>query len=457
MTDNLKNLADIAVDYGKTKTDAIIARVVQTKSEQIRFSQSKIDISKTWNQLQLELFVVVAGQKTGVSEVPISGEDDVKHAVDGVVKFTQILPDSMFYAGIEENTHKYTKISDNYDEKIDSFIEKAPEIVNSAIDQALQEGAKRAAGALMMTKSHLFFRSSLGPEGGFRKTTFDLNIRALQNELDYSGQGLICGTMPTKSEKGMLEAGARAGRLSKEAIGAAQGIPGTYDLVLNPTVGANVIGGVPVLANPFYIMMGMSPLGDRMGEQIAPVNMTVTEDSLFKGGLNSTPFDWEGTPSRETKIIEDGVYKSMMHNTSTGKMYETQSTGSSRLVDIGVGSKMLLPDSSNIVFNNGDHSVEELLDTKRPTIYVTCNWYTRAQNYQTGEFSTIPRDAMFLIEKGEKKPIKNMRISDNIMRMLANIDALGNDRTQVFWWEVPNPTFIPSMRIRDCRMTAATQ
>jgi PmbA protein len=410
-----------------------------------------------WDALQLELFVVVASQKTGVSEVSISNEKDVKKAIDGVVEYTKILPDSMFFAGLEENTHKYPKLSGNYDDKIDSFVEEAPEIINSVIDRAMQEGAKRAAGALMISKSQSFFKSSLGPEGGTRKTKFDLNIRALQDELDYSGQGLVCGTMPTDSEKGLLEAGAKAGRLSKEAIGAVQGTPGTYDLVLNPTVGANVIGGIAVLANPFYIMMGLSPLGDRLGEKIAPDVMTITDDSLFRGGLKSTPFDWEGTPSRETTIVEDGVYKSMLHNTSTAKMHETESTGSSRLIDIGVGSKMLLPEASNIVFNNGDHSVEELLDVRQPTIYVTCNWYNRAQNYQTGEFSTIPRDAMFLLEKGERMSIKNMRISDNSLRMLANIDAMGNDRTQVFWWEVPDPTFIPSMRIKDCRMTAATQ
>ena len=118
---------------------------------------------------------------------------------------------------------------------------------------------------------------------------------------------------------------------------------------------------------------------------------------------------------------------------------------------------MLMPAPSNIVFENGDHTIEELLDVNRPTIYVTCNWYTRFQNSQTGDFSTIPRDAMFLVEKEKMKPIKNMRISDNTMRMLSNIDALGSDRSQIFWWEVRTPTIIPTMRIRDCRMTAATQ
>ena len=74
-TDNLKILGDTAIDYGSKKTDAIIARVVQTKNSQIRFSQNNIDISKRWEELKLELFVVI-GEKTGTTERPVTSEED---------------------------------------------------------------------------------------------------------------------------------------------------------------------------------------------------------------------------------------------------------------------------------------------------------------------------------------------------------------------------------------------
>lgn len=453
--DNTKAFVDLAVDYGKDKTDAIIARIIKSSGSQIRFSQNAIDISKRWEQLQLQLFVVVKGVKTGSTERPISTNADVKQAVDDVVSFSEILPDSQFYAGIEETVQPYPQLKGTYDDKFDSFVEEAPGIINTVIDNALMAGAKRVAGALRFDKMKFFFRSSQGPEGSGTQTFFDLNVRALQDELDYSGQGLSCGVMPSKSEKEMVEAGVKAGRLSKQAIGAVQGVPGIYDLVLSSTVAADVIGNIPGLANPFAVLMGASPLGDKMGEQIAPDFVTASDDPLFEGGLSSRAFDWEGTPCQTTKIVEAGVLKSFIHNTTTARMFETDSTGNSSLV--GRGMKMLIPSPSNIVFENGEHNFEELIDVSKPTIYVTCNWYTRFQNQQSGDFSTIPRDAMFLIERGEMKPIKNMRISDNTMRMLSNIDALGNDRAQIFWWEVRTPTVIPSMRIRDCKMTAATQ
>ncbi len=456
-SDDIATLVDLAISQTEGKVDSAIARLTISTGSQIRFSQSSIDISKRWEAMNLQLLVVREGSKTGFSETPVGNADDVKAAVDDSIEFSKHLPESVFFAGIEESVHEYTQQDGHYDSKIDGFTEKAPEIINSTIDAAVQEGAKRVAGALMFRKVHYHQKSSFGPEGSSKSTHFDLNVRAFQDELDYSGQGLTCGTKPSSSEKEMIGAGHQSGRLSTEAIGATQGEPGVYDLVLSPTVGANVVGYIPGSANPFLVMIGLSPLGDKMGEQVGPEFLTAADDPTVPGGLGSKTVDFEGTLSRRTNIIDKGILKAFLHNTSSGRMFETGSTGSSEPVALGQGVRMLLPNPSNIVFNNGDHSLDELLDVSRPTIYVTCNWYTRWQNYQTGEFSTIPRDAMFLIENGERKPIKNVRISDNMLRIFANIDAMGNDRTQVYWWEVETPTIIPSLRIRDCRITAATQ
>lgn len=455
--DDLKTYVDLAVDYGKEKIEGAIVRGSISTGSQIRFSQSSIDIGKRWKSFQLAFFFIIEGTKTGYSERFVTSEDEVRMAVDDTISFSKRLPDSMFFAGVESTISEYRDMSANFDTKIDDFTERAPQIVNSAIDAAVSEGAKRVAGALKFSKTHSYFRSSYGPMGEAAHTEFDLNVRAFQEALDYSGQGLKCGTKPMNSEKQMIEAGAQAGRLSKQAIGAKQGEPGTYDVVMNPTVAANVIGQIPDGANPFMVMIGMSPLGDKMGEQIGPEFLTVTDNPWIPDGLKTRAFDFEGTITRQNEIISNGVLKLFVQNTSSAVIFETNTTGSSEIMGMGSGVRMLLPNTSNLVFDNGDRTVEELLESSRPTIYVTSNWYTRFQNYQTGDFSTIPRDAMFLIEKGEMKPIKNLRISDNSLRMFANIDSLANDRKQVYWWEVETPTFIPSMRIKDCRLTAATQ
>ncbi len=455
--DDLKTYVDIAVEYCKDKVEGVIARGTMSSGSQIRFSQNAIDIGKRWEEQKLELFVVIQGTQIGHTERSVTSEDEARQAVEDTITFAKRLPESMFFTGVENAAHTYRDLKGAYDSKIDEFTVMAPGFVNSAIDAAISEGAKRVAGALKFSKEFSFFKSSFGPEGSNKITVFDINVRAFQDELDYSGQGLECGTIPTGAEKGITAAGAQAGRLSKQSIGSVQGDPGTYDLILSPTVAANVLGGIPDSANPFLVLIGLSPLVDKTGEQIGPEFLSVTDNPWIPNGLACRAADFEGTPTQQTEIVKEGVLRSFVHNTSTAMMYETNSTGSSQMMALGQGLKMLLPNTSNIVFDNGDHSFDELAENSKPTIYVTSNWYTRFQNYQTGEFSTIPRDAMFLIENGEMKPIKNLRISDNTMRMFANIDALGNDRKQIYWWEVATPTFIPSVRVKDCRMSAATQ
>jgi PmbA protein len=450
---------NLAVTHAQSKNAEAIAYGQLASGTQIRFSQNSIDIAKRWESQKLILFLVVDKTKTGVGERVVTSEDGVKSAVDDTIAFTKLLPDAMFYHGVEEGIHKYSPIRELYDEGIESFTEKAPGIVNSAIDAAVSEGAKRVAGALKINKEMGTMKSSFGPSGTSKRTVYDLNIRAFQDNLDYSGHGISCGTLPSKSEKDMIQAGTTAGRFSKQASGAKQGDPGTYDLILSPTVAGDLVGFTPSVADPFSIMMGLSPLGDKMGEQLAPDFITASDDPTLPGGMQSRAFDFEGTPSRKMPIIESGVLKGLVHNTSTAQMHETESTGSSVLADLGRGLRMLLPAPSNIVFENGDHSFEELLEGSKPTIYMTVNWYTRFQNYQTGDFSTITRDATFLVRDGEFEPIKNLRVSDNILRMFANITAMGNDRKQVYWWgsESLIPTHVPHVRIADCRMTAATQ
>lgn len=455
----LQSYVDLAVEHAQSSNVEAIAYGQLASGSQVRFSQNSIDINKRWETQKLTLFLVVDKTKTGVTEISVTSEEDVKSAVEDTIAFTNLLPDAMFYHGVEEKIHKYSPIRDLYDDRIEIFAEKAPGIVNSAIDAAISEGAKRVAGALKFNREFGIMKSSFGPSGESKRTLYDLNIRAFQDQLDYSGHGISCGTLPSRSEKDMIEAGAAAGRFSRQAKGARQGDPGTYDLILSPTVSSDLIGYTPSVADPFSIMMGLSPLGDKMGEQLAPEFITASDDPTLPGGMASRAFDFEGTPSRKTPIVENGVLKGLVHNTSTAQMYETESTGSSALADLGRGLRMLLPAPSNIVFENGDHSFEELVEGSRPAIYMTVNWYTRWQNYQTGEFSTITRDATFLVKDGEFEPIKNLRVSDNILRMFANITAMGNDRKQVYWWGSENliPTHIPSVRIADCRMTAATQ
>ncbi|MBY9014268.1 MAG: hypothetical protein KGD68_01115 [Candidatus Lokiarchaeota archaeon] len=62
------------------------------------------------------------------------------------------------------------------------------------------------------------------------------------------------------------------------------------------------------------------------------------------------------------------------------------------------------------------------------------------------------------MENGEiKKTVRRLRLSDNLLRICTNISAIGKDVKQIYWWEVLTPTFTPTLKVKDCTITAVTQ
>jgi PmbA protein len=80
-------------------------------------------------------------------------------------------------------------------------------------------------------------------------------------------------------------------------------------------------------------------------------------------------------------------------------------------------------------------SKDELFGGLKKSLYLTNTWYIRFQNYTKGDFSTMPRDGIFLVEKGKnKQSLKDLRVSDNALSMLGNIAGISKERQHVHWW-----------------------
>jgi len=449
----------VAIEIAQKKNiDEVIAQRIKGKTYQIRFSNSLIDNSKIWSNDILELFLA-KGKRTTQIDIEAPTPTKIRNIITKASEFLLKLPESFLYNGMESNLHTYKKLEQIFDSKIMNFSEKAPELVNAAIQTSLESGAKKVAGVLYFGYSKTELMTSYGNEGSYDGSYYRFTIRSFV-DAESSGQGIVCNRNLSGVEKKFIQAGIKAGEIAKMAVGGMQGHPGKYDVIMSPTVAANVLGQVFDGVNPLKIMIGMSPLKNKhIGKQIASEDFTVVDNALHDNGLGSRPFDVEGTPTGKTPIFTNGILEGLLHNTSTSKMDQVENTGSSIFFDFGIGSKFLAPGPSNIVISGGNYTLEEIIaECKKPTIYLTSNWYTRFTNMMDGLFSTIPRDGMFLIENGEiKKPVRKLRLSDNLLRICSNISAIGKDVQQIYWWEVETPTFSPSIKVNDCTITAATQ
>ncbi len=473
--DLLKVAVDTAVRSG---ADDVIAKMVGEKKHQIRFSESSIDVNKEWKNHYMDIFVSKRPRfsLTGkINTVTIQDPDKekIKSRVPKQVSFLDELPKSRLFWGVEENTYSSYPSMDLYDDGIKEFHEKGPQLVKRLIDSSERAGAKKAAGVVHSGMKKTGILTNHGNGGVYTSSFCRGTIRAFCGD-ESSGQALLATRDLTKIEDKFENVGQKAGKSAKKCLNAKQGKPGTYDLIMSPTVGGNIFENLLRGVNPIMMIGGMTPLKGKMGDKIGPEELTVIDDPLKEEGLNSRPFDDEGTPSKPTNLIKDGEFTDIIHNPSTAKLWsfinkiklrfwkKAETTSNSELGQMGFTNteenpRMLLPSPSNYRFKPGSYTLQEMIsESSRPTIYITSNWYTRFTNMSEGEFSTVPRDAMFLIENGEiKKPIRNLRLKGNLLDVCDNITAIGKDIKQVRWWEVNTPTFIPHIKVEDCKFTKA--
>jgi predicted Zn-dependent protease len=68
------------------------------------------------------------------------------------------------------------------------------------------------------------------------------------------------------------------------------------------------------------------------------------------------------------------------------------------------------------------------------------------------------RDAAFEIKNGEiAQPVKGIRISDNMLRLLASIKKLSRERKWTKSWESPRPFYTPYFIVENVSITRATK
>ena len=445
---DIKNILDLTANkLNSLEFDDFTITANRGNRSQLRFADSQITIAKNWASLELGVFAA-KDSKTVAIEIQDLSENSIISALESLEKLAKSLPPNQNYFGISDGPFSYPAIEYLADTDFVEFHDQSIDQVQGAINAAEAEGAKRSAGVLAWEVKEEHLLSSKGASVSENSTSYEFSIRSFVDETS-SGADVEVGRLFSKVD--FERAGTRAGEIAKKAIGGTNGDPGKYNILLEPRVAADVVAATPGAANPFMVDIGMSWLKDKIGETIGPELVSVYDDALLPNGLGSKSFDDEGHPTGRNVIVEKGILKGFIHNTSTAKKAGTTSTGNAGLV---------LPQNSNIFFEPGEHTFEELLELNKgkPTLYITNNWYTRFTSYADGIFSSIPRDGMFIIENGEiTKPVRELRISDTMGNVFKNVIALGKQIKQIKSWEVNVPTFIPHVLIEDINISAATK
>ncbi|MEM1544070.1 MAG: TldD/PmbA family protein [Candidatus Bathyarchaeia archaeon] len=431
------HIVDLALKMGATD---VAAKLTESQRVMIRFSNNEVTISKAFLENSLDVFLMIERHRAATSISTISLRS-IERAVKNLIDVAKATPPADIYAPLPKGPFTYNP-----------NLTRAPKIplspdelaghVESAIKGALEEGAERAAGTLSAFKGRIILATSGDVYAMQEKTGIEISIRAFLSEFATGHAVSIAGRLEDFKPE---EAGRRAGEIAKAAANPKPGEPGEYMALLGPMVFADLINQVGILSSAFLVDAGQSFLAEKVGLDVASKNLTLIDDPTIPGTIGARAFDDEGVPTRKNIIVDGGVLKTYLHNSMTAKKFGAETTGNAGII---------VPYPWNLIVEPGNKSFEEMLAEVDDGIYVTNDWYLRYQNYRTGDFSTIPRDGMFRIKRGEiTSSIRELRISDNMLRILQNIVGLSRERTWIRWWEVEIPTLTPYALINKLKFT----
>ena len=436
---------DYILKKSEKEFDDVIAHGVISEAKQIKFTNNAVSTGKVWEDRGVNLFVA-KDQKLASTLVKELDKKSVNAMVKKLARFVKLTKPNNEYVGIDAGKSKYKKIQNSYDPSIPKLNDELVDLVEAGVNGALSKGAERCGGIIESGWTKEYLRTSAGIKAKQKGTSASFSIRAFASK-DASGHKLSCARSlhHFKPE----DAGKRAGETARQALDPAPGKPGKYNVMFDPMAFAVFLDHVGDAASMFSVEAGYSFMEGRLNRRVASDQVTLHDDPLLAGGMFSTSFDAEGRQTRRHTVIRSGILRTFLHNTSTAARYNTDSTSNAGII---------APHAWNLVLDTGSFELPEMLREVKDGLYVTNVWYMRFQNYKTGDFSVIPRDAIFKVKNGQiEGAVKDLRISDNMKDIMLNVYGVGKHREQIHGWEVETPVKTAPVLVKHVKFTKSLE
>ena len=237
-------------------------------------------------------------------------------------------------------------------------------------------------------------------------------------ERDHYGEARVHrGDLPAPEDVGRIAAERALARANPR-----KPRTGAFPVLYDERVAASLIGHLLQAANGASVARGASWLKDRLGEQILPRTLSLTEDPHRARVGGSRPFDGEGLPTLARRIVENGVLTGWTLDLATARKLGMESTANAARS----ASSPPSPSVSNVALTETDLTREDLMREMGTGLLVT-SLIGSSINPTTGDYS---RGASgFWVENGQiAYPVNELTIAGNLHEMLAGIRPAGDAR-----------------------------
>ncbi len=168
---------------------------------------------------------------------------------------------------------------------------------------------------------------------------------------------------------------------------------------------------------------GTSAFSGRIGETVANPLCTVVDDGTLARRRGSLNIDDEGTPTRCTTLIENGVLTGYMQDRLNARLMGVQPTGNGRRESF---AHTTLPRMTNTYMLPGPHDPAEIIRSVKKGLYAV-NFGGGQVDTTSGKFVFSTSEA-YLIEDGRvTRPVKGASLIGSGPEVLQRVTMLGND------------------------------
>lgn len=191
--------------------------------------------------------------------------------------------------------------------------------------------------------------------------------------------------------------------------------PGWPGILLHEAMGHGLEGD--------FIRKGTSAFAGMLGERVASKGVTVVDDGTIEGRRGSLSIDDEGTPTRSTTLIEDGILVGYMQDRMNARLMGAEPTGNGRRESFAHAP---MPRMTNTYMLGGSADPDEMLAGMKDGVYAV-NFGGGQVDITSGKFVFQCTEAYRVRGGKVEEPLKGVTLIGDGPTVLTQIKHIGND------------------------------
>ena len=413
---------DVAKKIGATNASVTIGHSI---SETVNFRNNNLDESNRSDGLAFSIDTYIGKKKSSISSSNLL-DQNLNTLIEKCYETTKITPEDEFNSLPDQNllsdSLKNLNIYDDTHIENDKKIDYLKELESTASED---KRIVKTESRFTEKKSNFILANSDGFCSGYKTSSFTVSCvavaqdeKSMERDYEYSSKRYLDDIKDPKS-LGKIASHQTIRKLSPKKIGSEK-----LSVIFDKRIAKGMLSAFASAISSSAIARGTSFLKGQMNEQIFSNSINIIDRPDLIKGLGSKNFDSEGVKSDTLILVKEGVLKNYLVDSYNGRKLNLKSNGRSG-------------GTTNLYFENGNQSYDELLKMNSKCIYIT-ETIGHGSNLVTGDYSVGATG--FLVEGGQfKYPINEITIAGNFKDMFKRI-FLANDLD--FEYSTNSPTMM---------------